>query len=168
MGSLIGGLITKKKRKKLSRQLRAEYELTAQSQIEAQRLEQLRANFGARQEKIQQLREGRIRRAQVLSSAVGAGVQVGTAVQGGASAAYSAALSGVSQLNVFQAYSEAVSKQNEIIAASQGRQAVLGAKIQTQQEKAALIGSAVDTGIGIATLPWGGVQGAGRAAGTLF
>jgi hypothetical protein len=166
MGSVIGGLITRKKRKKIARQMTNEYTLQAEVAKEAQRIGQLQANFGAQQEKIQQLREARIRRAAVIASGVNAGVGVGsTAVQGGTSSAYSAALGNVSAVNAMQTYSEAISQQQEKLAESEGRLKVLGVKMDTQQQKASMIGSIVDTGISLATLPWGGAGGSAAGIG---
>lgn len=166
MGSLIGGLLTRKKRKKIARQTKAEYTLQAKAATEAQRLGQLQANFGAQQEKIQQLREGRIRRAAVIAAGVGAGAGTeSSAVQGGASSAYSSVVGNVSSIGAMQAYSEAISKQQEAIAASEGRTRVLGVKMETQQQKASLIGSIADTAISVATLPWGGAGGAAAGIG---
>lgn len=161
IGSLVGSLVTKKKKKKLNKQMGQQMGIQAAAQKEAQRIEQLKANFGTKLEKIQQLREGRIRRAQVIASGVNAGVGVGSsATQGGAQATYSTAVGNFSGLNVYQSYSEATSQQNQIAADAGARQQVLGAKLQTQQDKANLIGGALDTGIGLATLPWGGISGA--------
>lgn len=164
MGGVIGGLVTRKKRKKIARQMKNEFTIQAEAAKEAQRIGQLQANFGAQQEKIQQLREARIRRAAVIASGVNAGVGTeSTAVQGGASSAYSGALGNVSAIGSMQTFSENISKQQEIVAASQGRSQVLDVKMGTQKQKADMIGSIVDTGVSLATLPWGGA--AGPAAG---
>ena len=160
MGSLIGGLITKKKRKKIARQQKAEFALQAQLGKEQQRIGQLQANYAAQQEKQQQLREARIRRAAVIASGVNAGAGTSSTVEGGASSAYSSALSNVSNLNAIQTYSEGISNINQQLADSSARLNVLGVKMDTQQQKANMIASIVDTGISIATLPWGGVGGA--------
>ena len=161
MGSLIGGLLTRKKRKKIARQTKAEYALQAKLGIEGQRVGQLQANFAAQQEKIQQLREGRIRRAAVIAAGVGAGAGTeSSTAQGGASSAYSTALGNVSNLNALQSYSENISGINQQMAESGARLQVLGVKMDTQKEKAAMIGSIADTALSIATLPWGGAGGA--------
>lgn len=162
MGSLIGGLVTKKKKKKLQGQLNQEYRNSAAFQAEGQRIEQLRANYGVRQEKIQTLREARIRRASILASAVNAGAGVSTVGAAGRGSAFTSAMGNIGDLNVLQTYSEEVSKQNEAYMKSQSQQQLLGAKINTQNEKAQFIGSIVDAGIGVATLPFGG--GVGLAA----
>ena len=160
MGSFIGGLITRKKRKKIARQQKAEFALQAQLSKEQQRIGQLQANYAAQQEKMQQLREARIRRAQVIASGVNAGAGNSSAVEGGASSAYSAALSNVSNLNAIQTYSENISNINQQLAESSARLNVLGVKMDTQNQKSQMIGSIIDTGISLATLPWGGVGGA--------
>jgi len=159
MGSLIGGAVTAKKKKKLDRQLKSEFRLSAEAGKEGERISQLRANFGTRQEKIQQLREGRIRRAAVIQSGFNAGVGQSSAVEGGASAATSAAIGNLSSLNVFQGFSEQLSKQNQVIADSQSRQQVLGVKQAAVQRKADFIGAAVDTGIQVASMASGGIGG---------
>ena len=166
MGKLIGGLLTKKKKKKLQGQINQEYRNSAASQVESQRIDQLRANFGSRQEKIQQLREGRIRRAQVLAGAANAGVAQSSSAKQGYGSAETSAFANLGNLNAIESYSEAISKKNEEYMRSQGNLAVLGAKVQTQNEKAAFIGDIFDTGFAIATLPFGGGVGlAAKAAG---
>ena len=164
MGGLIGGLATKKKRKKIAKQMNKEFAIQAKAQKEAQRIGQLQANFAAQQEKIAQLREGRIRQAAVIASGVNAGAGVGSsATQGGAGAAVTTAIGNTANIGVIQGFSEGISKQNEILATSQGRSNVLGVKMDTQNQKANMIGSIVDTGLSIATLPWGGVGGAAQS-----
>lgn len=160
MGKLIGGLITKKKRKKLQGQLNQEYRISAAAQKEAQRIEQLRANYGSAQEKLAQLREGRIRRAQVIAGAVNAGAGNSTVASQGAASAQTSAFANLGNLNVLEGYSEAISKKNEEFMASQGQQQLLGAKIQTQDQKAQFYGDIFDAGLAVATLPFGGVGGA--------
>ena len=164
MGQTLGGLLTKKKRKKISKQMNKEFAIQAKAQKEAQRIGQLQANFAAQQEKIQQLREGRIRQAAVIASGVNAGAGVGSsAVQGGAGAAVTTAIGNAASIGVIQGFSEGISKQNEILATSQGRSNVLGVKMETQNQKASMIGGIVDTGLSIATLPWKGIGGAAQS-----
>ena len=166
MGKLIGGLLTKKKKKKLQGQINQEYRNSAAAQVESQRIDQLRANFGSRQEKIQQLREGTIRRAAVLSSATNAGAGQSSVARQGYGSAETSAFANLGNLNAIESYSEKISKQNEEYMRSQGNLAVLGAKVQTQNEKAAFIGDIFDTGLAVATLPFGGTAGlAAKAAG---
>lgn len=166
MGKLIGGLLTKKKKKKLQGQLNEEYRISAKAQQEAQRIEQLRANYGSKQEKIAQLREGRIRRAQVIAGAVNAGAGYSTVAAQGAASAGTSAFANLGNLNVLEGYSEAISKKNEEFMKSQGNQQLLGAKLQTQEQKAQFFGDIFDTGFAVATLPFGGGVGmAAKAAG---
>ncbi len=166
MGKLIGGLLTKKKKKKLQGQLNEEYRISAKAQQEAQRIEQLRANYGSKQEKIAQLREGRIRRAQVIAGAVNAGAGYSTVAAQGAASAGTSAFANLRNLNVLEGYSEAISKKNEEFMKSQGNQQLLGAKLQTQEQKAQFYGDIFDTGFAVATLPFGGTVGlAAKAAG---
>lgn len=160
MGSFIGGLITAKKRKKLTKQMQAEYSLQAQLGQEGQRIGQLQANYAAQQEKIQQLREARIRRAAIIASGVNAGAGTSSAVEGGIGSAYSAALNNVSNIGAMQTYSGKISDVNQQLAESGARLQVLGAKMDTQNQKTQMFGSIIDTGLSLATLPWGGVGGA--------
>ena len=164
MGKLIGGLLTKKKKKKLQGQINQEYRNSAAAQVESQRIDQLRANFGSKQEKIQQLREGRIRRAAVLSSATNAGAGQSSVARQGYGSAETSAFANLGNLNAIESYSEKISKQNEEYMRSQGNLAVLGAKIQTQNEKAAFIGDIFDTGLSVATMAIPGAGGASLAS----
>ena len=166
MGKLIGGLLTKKKKKKLQGQLNEEYRISARAQQESQRIEQLRANYGSKQEKIAQLREGRIRRAQVIAGATNAGAGYSTVAAQGAASAQTSAFANLGNLNVLEGYSEAISKKNEEFMKSQGNQQLLGAKLQTQDQKAQFYGDIFDAGLTVATLPFGGTVGlAAKAAG---
>ena len=169
MGKLIGGLITKKKKKKLQGQINQEYRNSAAAQVESQRIAQLQANFGSKQEKLQQLREGRIRRAAVLAGAANAGAGTSTVAAAGYSSAETSAFANLGNINVMEGFSEAISKQNEAYMASQGNLAVLGAKLQTQNEKAQFIGDIFDTAISVATMGAGGIEGmALKSAGGMF
>lgn len=160
-GSLFGGLLTSKKRKKIARKMNAEYAIQAKAQKEAQRLGQLQANYAAQQERIQQLREGRIRQAAVIASGVAAGVGVGSsASQGGSGSAVTSAIGNASNIQAIQGYSGAISKQNEIFSTSAGKLNVLGVKMDTQNQKANMIGGIVDTAFSLATMPWSGASGA--------
>ena len=168
MGSLIGGLLTKKKKKKIQGQINQGYRDSAAAQVEAQRVAQLQANFGSKQEKIQQLREGRIRRAQVVAAASNSGAY-STVAKSGASSAETSAFANLGNINVMEGFSEAISKQNEEYMKQQGNLQVLGAKLNTQNEKAQFIGSIFDTGLAVATMGAGGVEGmALSAAGGMF
>lgn len=168
MGKLIGGLLTKKKKKKLQGQLNEEYRISAKAQQEAQRIEQLRANYGSKQEKIAQLREGRIRRAQVIAGAVNAGAGYSTVAAQGAASAGTSAFANLGNLNVLEGYSEAISKKNEEFMKSQGQQQLLGAKLQTQEQKSQFFGDIFDSALTVATLPFGGGIGAAAKAAGAF
>lgn len=161
VGAIVGSILKKRKKKKLNKKMAREGGIQSASQREVERLEQLKANFGTKLEKVQQLREGRIRRAQVIASGVNSGVGVGSsATQGGAQAAFSTAIGNSSALNVYQAYSEAASQARQKAAEAGAKQEVIGAKITTAEDQGNLVGSAVGTGLGLATLRWGGVAGA--------
>ena len=164
MGKLIGGLLTKKKKKKLQGQINQEYRISARAQQESQRIEQLRANYGSKQEKIQQLREGRIRRAAVIAGAVNAGAGYSTVAAQGAASAQTSAFANLGNLNVLEGYSEAISKKNEEFMKSQGQQQLLGAKLQTQDQKAQFYGDIFDTGLSVATMAIPGAGGASLAS----
>lgn len=169
MGSLVGGLLTKKKKKKIQGKINQGYRDSAAAQVESQRLAQLQANFGSKQEKIQQLREGRIRRAQVLAAATNSGAGNSTVTQSGYGSAETSAFANLGNINVMEGFSEAISKQNEEYMKQQGNLQVLGAKLQTQNEKAQFIGSIFDTAFSVATLGAGGIEGmALKAAGGMF
>lgn len=166
MGSLVGNLVTKKKRKKLNKLIAQE----SQNQVElaqenvqfeqqAQDIQQNRANFQMSQNRIEAAREARLRKAQMIASGVNAGAGNTTTLQGATDSLFSQFTSNLGKLNVFANISEQLSgintelaqNQSDIIA-SQGRQQAYGAKLQTQQEKAQLIGSAIDTGLSLATM----------------
>ena len=184
MGSLVGNLVTKKKRKKLNKLIAQE----SQNQVElaqenvqfeqqAQDIQQNRANFQMSQNRIEAAREARLRKAQMIASGVNAGAGNTTTLQGATDSLFSQFTSNLGKLNVFANISEQLSgintelaqNQSDIIA-SQGRQQAYGAKLQTQQEKAQLIGSAIDTGLSLATMfmaPVGMVSGFSGAIGSL-
>ena len=171
MGSLVGNLVTKKKRKKLNKLIAQESQNQVELALEnvqfeqqAQDIQQNRANFQMSQNRIEAAREARLRKAQMIASGVNAGAGNTTTLQGATDSLFSQLTGNLGKLNVFASISEQLSgintelaqNQSDIIA-SQGRQQAYGAKLQTQQEKAQLIGSAVDTGIGLATMFMGGV-----------
>jgi len=184
MGNLVGNLVTKKKRKKLNKLIAQE----SQNQVElaqenvqfeqqAQDIQQNRANFQMSQNRIEAAREARLRKAQMIASGVNAGAGNTTTLQGATDSLFSQLTGNLGKLNVFASISEQLSgintelaqNQSDIIA-SQGRQQAYGAKLQTQQEKAQLIGSAIDTGLSLATMfmaPVGMVSGFSGAIGSL-
>ena len=166
VGDLVGSLFTKKKKKKIRRAQKAAYAAITASQQELFKLETLRADFGTRQEKLQQLREGRIRRAQILAGAATSGALMSTSAQGGASSAYTSAMANVGVLNVFQEYSKAMSAAQSNIAKQEGELQRLGVKMEAQNAKAQMIGGITNAAIGVATLPFGGLSGAGMTLGS--
>ena len=181
MGSLVGNLVTKKKRKKLNKLIAQESQNQVELALEnvqfeqqAQDIQQNRANFQMSQNRIEAAREARLRKAQMIASGVNAGAGNTTTLQGATDSLFSQLTGNLGKLNVFASISEQLSgintelaqNQSDIIA-SQGRQQAYGAKLQTQQEKAQLIGSAVDTGIGIATMLMGGAGLVGGFSGAV-
>jgi hypothetical protein len=165
IGGLAGSLFTKKKKKKIRRAQKAAYAAIAAEQQKLYQLDTLRADFGTRQEKLQQLREARIRREQILASAATSGALGSSSAVGGAGSVYSSAVGNVGVLNVFQEYSKAMGEAQSNIAKQEGELQRLGVKMEAQNAKAQMIGGITDAAIGIATLPWGGTAGAGIAFG---
>lgn len=164
MGSFIGNLVTKKKRKKLNKAIASESQEQMNLALETAELEEkandvmmTRANVEMKQDRISAVREARIRRAQMIQGATNAGAIGGSTVNTAAGAIMTQLMSGVGLQNIFAGFSEQLSeintdigeKQSDIIR-SQGKQAEYGAKLQTQQEKANLIGGAVDLGLAVA------------------
>ena len=167
IGDLAGSLFTKKKKKKIRRAQKAAYAAISAEQQKLFQLETLRADFGTRQEKLQQLREARIRREAILSSAANAGAMGSSSAIGGAGSAVSSGIGNIGVLNVFQGYSKAMGAAQSEIAKQEGELQRLGVKMEAQNAKAQMIGGITDTAISIATLPWGGTGGAAASfAGT--
>lgn len=165
IGDLVGSLFTKKKKKKLRRAMKGAYAAISAEQQKLFQLESLRSDFGIQQEKLQQLREARIRRGQIVASAATSGAGASTSAFGGAFSAYSSGVGNASTLNVFRDYSRAMGASQSEIAKQEGVLQQLGVKLDAQNAKAQMIGGITDTTLSIATLPWGGVQGAGMAFG---
>lgn len=163
IGDLVGSLFTKKKKKKLRRAMKGAYAAISAEQQKLFKLETLRSDFGIQQEKLQQLREARIRRGSIIASAATSGALTTSSAIGGASSAYSSALGNASTLNVFRDYSRAMGASQSEIAKQQGELERLGVKMEAQNAKAQMIGGITDAAIGIATLPWGGTAGAASA-----
>ncbi len=170
MGSLVGNLVTGKKKKKLNNAIAQE----SQNQValslenvgfekEQRAVAQVQANLQMQQERISAMREARIRRAEIIASGVNAGAANSTPLANAADSIYSQFVGSLGLQNVFSGYSKELSRLNDEIAnnqseiiSSQGRQANYQAKLQKQQAKAELIGSAVDAGISAVTMFAGG------------
>lgn len=165
MGKMIGSLITKKKRKKISKQMVQESLLQAEIakenvglENEAQDIMTTRANFQMVQDRIQGAREALMRRSNLVQSAVNAGAGTSTAAQMGTDSLFTQFTNAIGMQTVFAGYSSALSGINETIGQnnteiidSQGRQVQLDAAMAKQQEKAELIGGAIDLGLSVAT-----------------
>lgn len=179
MGSFIGGLVTAKKRKKLNKLIQKESQFQTDTALEIadierenQKIQQQRANVTMSQERISAAREARIRRAEIISAGVNAGGRESSITQSAAGSLITQFNAGQGLQNMFRGYAELLSKgaeeaslkQSEIIS-SQGRQTAYGAKLNTQQEKANLIGGGVDLGITAAFAFAGGPAIAGAAGG---
>ena len=163
IGDLVGSLLTKKSKSKIRKAMKGAYAAISAEQQKLFQLETLRSDFGIRQEKLQQLREARIRRGQILSSAATSGALTSSGAIGGAYSAYTSGVGNATSLNVFQDYSRAMGISQSEIAKQEGILNQLGVKMEKQQAKAQMIGGIFDTAADIATLPWGGVQGAASA-----
>lgn len=170
MGSLVGNLVTGKKKKKLNNAIADESQKQVELSLEnvgfekeQRAVSQVQANAQMQQERISAAREARIRRAEIIASGVNAGGGNSTVVQNAADSVYSQFVGSLGLQNVFSGFSKELSRLNEEIAtnqseiiSSQGRQANYQAKLQKQQAKAELIGSAVDAGISAVTMFAGG------------
>ncbi len=166
MGSFVGNLITKKKKKKLTKAMAAESQLQVDSALEQAKLSQeandvllTKANVQMVTDRVQAARESRIARASVVANAANAGGKVSSAAMSAADIITTQFTSGIGLQNVFAGFSSRLSTLNQDIAdeqteiiSSQGRQAALGAQLQLQQQKAEFYGSAVDMGINIASM----------------
>jgi len=136
--SVSSSLSAAKKQKKARRRQIA-------AQKEAQRIAQLRSDVAARKERQKQLRETRIRKAQILSTTTLAG--------GGGSSGQAGALgsigtqfgANIGRINEAQGFSSAISEQNEEAAKQQGVIANSQAKQQTVQAITGAIGSAANS-----------------------
>ena len=179
MGSFIGGLVTRGKTKKLNKAIANESQFqldkslnTMDLQGQSQDVAQVQANLQMTQERIQAIREARIRRAEVIAAASNAGGLTSTVSQGASDSIYTQLVAGVGLQNVFAGFSEHQSQLNKLIAdnnseiiKSQGRQNEFQARLGKQQAKANLIGGAIDLGIGAVAAFAGPIGAFGATAG---
>lgn len=179
MGSFIGGLATRGKIKKLTKAIANEsnwqQDLAINNmdiQTNAQDTAKVQANLQMTQERIQAMREARIRRAEVIAAASNAGGLTSTVAQGASDSIYTQLVAGVGLQNVFAGFSEHQSQLNKLLAKnnseiirSQGRQNEFQARIGKQQAKAQLIGGAIDLGISAVAAFAGPIGAFGAAAG---
>ena len=179
MGSFIGGLVTRGKVKKLTKAIANEshwqQDLAINNmdiQTNAQDTAKVQANLQMTQERIQAMREARIRRAEVIAAASNAGGLTSSVAQGASDSIYTQLVAGVGLQNVFAGFSEHQSQLNKLIAKnnseiirSQGRQNEFQARIGKQQAKAQLIGGAIDLGIGAVAAFAGPIGAFGATAG---
>jgi len=112
------------------------------AQKEAERIKQVRADVESRKERRKQLREARIRKAQIISSNVLAGAGEGTTTTAGALGSINTNVGrGVGQINEARGFGEALSQQAGLVADEE-------TKIQNAQSKNAInqsIAGAVDS-----------------------
>lgn len=120
-----------------SQQAAAQQEQAA-AQRESIRIQQKSADVQTQQARIRQLREARIARARVLSSAANMGIgTASTGVSGAISSISSQAGANIGAINVQQSFSEAASVQNERASTAASTAAVWGAKSQGYMATAA-------------------------------
>lgn len=158
--SLVGGIITGKKKKKAAkRQARAEQARVA-AEREQQRISQVRADVETRRERSQQLREARIRRAQIIQGAVSSGAGLGGSTAQGAIGGINTQF-GANQgrLNQALTFSGAISEQSELaagasseIARQQGKINVANAQNEVFQAIGGLEKSVFDRAGGFTSL----------------
>lgn len=161
IGAAIGGTVmqmgaAKKQRRAIQR--------SVQAQQDQNRIEQARANVQAQRERVQQVREARIRRAQVISAAGNAGVGVtgGTSGMVGATSSIQSQLGqNLGTLGQMQSFGAQLSAANQREAQAQSDFAAAGAEGQMWQS----IFGAVGKVAGAAGAFGGGMQGAGLEAG---
>lgn len=111
--SLIGGIITGGKKKKAAKRAARAERARVAAEKERQRIEQVRANLEVRRERQKQLREARIKKAQIISSGVLAGVGFGTStIQGAAGSIASQFGANIGNLSQRQSFSTAITEQN--------------------------------------------------------
>lgn len=168
---ILGGKKAKKaakKQKAIALQLQKEAGIQAEAagrqfeiEREIQRVAQVQANTQAREDRIQQIREARIRRASIIASAAGAGVGQGSSSIQGAVGGLTTQLGknlglfNVAQgfANTFSVLGEQSAEQQKAILDSQGRSAVLqgkseviNANLAKSQAGLQVIGGAIEAG----------------------
>lgn len=167
---ILGGKKAKKaakKQKQIARELQKEAGIQAEAagrqfeiEREIQRVAQVQANTQAREDRINQIREARIRRAQIIASAAGAGISVqgSSSIQGGVGSLTTQLGKNLGLFNVFRGFAENISQlgeqsadQQKAILDSQGRSAVLqgrseviNANLAKSQATLGLIGSGIE------------------------
>jgi hypothetical protein len=142
IGSIFTGVMGMKSAKK-----------QAQAERKAQEIEQRRANALAQKEKYQQVREARINRARVMSSAATAGLTgAGTSgAQGGWGSVQSQMGENIGTINQMQGFSNAVSQQN-MIASRQASKSQMWAGIGNMFSQAS--SAAAGMPVGSSTTPF--------------
>jgi sRNA-binding protein len=119
-------------------------QLTAQR--EAERIKQVRANVASRKERREQLREARIRKAQILSSSTLAGAGEGTTTTIGAIGSIGTKLGrGIGELQEARGFGEALSLQAGIVADEQENIVRAGSKNQINQAISGAVTSTVSS-----------------------
>lgn len=168
-----------KKQKQIAVQLQKEAGIQAEAagkqfeiEREMQRIAQVQANVAAREDRIAQIREARIRRGQILASAANAGVstQGTSSIQSGVGGLTTQLGKNLGLMNVFKGFAENQSQlgeqsaaQQKIILDSQGRSAVLqgrsdviNANLAKSQATLGLIGSGIEAGMSLFNTGFGG------------
>lgn len=157
----IGGAVMQAK---AAKQQKKAMQRSQDAQLEQNRIEQARANVQAQRERVQQVREARIRRASVISSAGNAGVGVGTGTSGlsGATSSIQSQLGqNLGTLGQMQSFGEQLSVANQKEAQAQSDYITAGAQGQMWQSIFGAVGQVANT----ASSFGGGLKGAGTKAG---
>lgn len=117
--SAVAGIVGASKQKKIAKRQARAAEAAAAAQKERERIESVRASVSAQKERRQQLREARLRRAQVLATAANSGALGASTVSsalGGINTQFGA---NIGAINEAQGFGQAIGTQNEIAADQQ-------------------------------------------------
>lgn len=178
----ISGLFGNKKKKKLKKAIRNEQTFQRDKALEinffqeaGQDIQMARAQFQIGQERIQAVREARIRRGEVIASAANANAQTSTVGQTLADNPYTQLLAGIGVQNVFAGYAswlgdinDEISSRNEDVINSQFRLGQFQARLGRQIQKDQLFDQAMDNAASLAGT-FGGymnTSGGGNAGGS--
>lgn len=139
--SAVAGVVGASKQKKIAKRQARAAEAQAAAERERQRIEQVRADVSARKERQQQLREARIRRAQILSASANAGALGASTTTGAVGGINTQFGFNIGQINEAQGFGQAISTQNELAAEQQTEINRLEGKSQIVQAQTQLFQS---------------------------
>lgn len=111
--SAVTGLIGAGKQKKLAKRQARAAEAQAAAQREQQRIEQVRANVSVREQRQNQLREARVRRAQILSTGLLSGAEGATTLQNSLGTLNTQFGANIGRINVAQGFGQAIGEQSQ-------------------------------------------------------